>query len=79
MKVPGMPEEYNALSDEARDDYWRRRNALVDKVYATGFSMADYCSEGWSAPGAAERRAAYRTALDELVAFDDAHGGTPIL
>lgn len=81
MKAPdvlGMPEEYNALSKEARDDYWIQRNALVDKVLAATPEMVDF-SEGWGAPGAAERRAVYRAALDELEAFDLAHGCTPIL
>lgn len=75
----GMPEAYNALSDDARYDYWDRRNALVDKVRAAPFDIADYCSKGWDVPGAAERRATYRTALDGLKAFDDAHGGAPVL
>lgn len=79
VKVLGMPEEYNALSYSERDDYWRQRNALVDAVLAATPPMADYLEGGWGAPGAAERRDAYRAALKALEDFDRAHGGTPIL
>lgn len=78
MKTPGMPEEYDGLSKQERDEYWRQRNALVDAVLAATPPTVDF-QDGWGAPGAAERRAAYRSALDALEAFDRSHGGTPVL
>lgn len=59
------------------EDYWTQRNALVDAVRAArvGAPGIDTFSSWLTTPAGA----VYCTALDTLKAFDEAHGGAPIL
>lgn len=64
------------------ESYWEERNALVDAARAVPVRIDGvfvYEAAGWDLPGAAEARAAYAKALDDLKAFDARNGGTPIL
>ena len=60
--------------------YWTERNALVDAVLAIDTKGASvFTQAGWEVEGAAEVRARYHAAVDALKAFDEAHGGAPVL
>lgn len=68
------------------ESYWEERNRLVDAVRAIDVGSSTsvpptsvYMAPRYDEPGAADIRAAYRAALEALKAFDEAHGGAPIL
>jgi hypothetical protein len=60
--------------------YWVERNALVDAAKAlTPSGPRAFVAFDERTPEEHEEWARYGAALDALKAFDEAHGGTPIL